>query len=478
MHLNDDTTIVYGPPGCGKTRHLIGRVVSVLQDGVPPEYVAYISFTREAVREARDRAIEVTGLDVEKFSGFRTLHSMTYWLLGLGRYSVIDPTDALGSSQEPREVAEYYAHLYSYSRVMKWPLTRTWDALHSHLGDELGFLQWVKSYQALKQRQQKVDFNDMVEDFIAKGIRFPYTWVFIDEAQDFTPLQWAGVQVLCQSADHVVVAGDHNQSIFAWAGAKGNIFEHLEGERQVLQQSYRVPGHVHTIAGRILRSMKQAAVYRPRSEKGYVEWIKPWQVGTAPFKNGETWMILSRHRYQLPSIFQLLREHGVYFRELGQRMDASGYWEGKDERWIRWYEEALAGKELTPKKREKLDQICNMNVQSYIDRCAPWHQAFIAWPINRIKYYLETRSQWGNAKVTVGTFHSSKGLEADNVILLGDCTLKVLEKLEHNVVDELRAVYVAVTRAKKRLYVCEAECQWDIPWYKWIGWPEDWGTMI
>ena len=43
--------------------------------------------------------------------------------------------------------------------------------------------------------------------------------VFIDEAQDLSPLQWKLYDLLKQKATDIYLAGDDDQAIFAWAGA-------------------------------------------------------------------------------------------------------------------------------------------------------------------------------------------------------------------------------------------------------------------
>lgn len=61
--------------------------------------------------------------------------------------------------------------------------------------------------------------------------------------------------------------------------------------------------------------------------------------------------------------------------------------------------------------------------------------------------------------ITLGTFHSAKGLEWDYVFVINAIegqtpVFRVLEENDENMIEEeRRAFYVAVTRAKKKLYV-------------------------
>ena len=75
--------LILGPPGCGKTHTLINIVKEQLQDGVNPERIAFVSFSKKSVEEARLRASSVLDLPSDKVPWFRTLHSIGFKWLGM-----------------------------------------------------------------------------------------------------------------------------------------------------------------------------------------------------------------------------------------------------------------------------------------------------------------------------------------------------------------------------------------------------------
>ena len=49
---------IFGPPGTGKTTRLLNMVDNALQDGVSPDRIAFLAFTRKAANEAKERAAD------------------------------------------------------------------------------------------------------------------------------------------------------------------------------------------------------------------------------------------------------------------------------------------------------------------------------------------------------------------------------------------------------------------------------------
>ena len=56
---------ILGPPGCGKTHTNTLLVKQCIEDGIPPERIACVSFTRKAAQESKERVCRDLGVSEE-----------------------------------------------------------------------------------------------------------------------------------------------------------------------------------------------------------------------------------------------------------------------------------------------------------------------------------------------------------------------------------------------------------------------------
>ena len=86
--------IIFGPPGTGKTTHLLRIVEKELkQNKVPPNRIAYLAFKNQAADEALSRAISQLNYSIKDFMNFRTLHSLAYRELHLREENIMSDED-------------------------------------------------------------------------------------------------------------------------------------------------------------------------------------------------------------------------------------------------------------------------------------------------------------------------------------------------------------------------------------------------
>lgn len=86
-------TTIFGPPGTGKTTKLISIVKDAIADGMDPTRIAFMSFSKKAAEEAKQRALAELPVDEQSLLWFRTLHSLAFNWLGMRSQDVFKGRD-------------------------------------------------------------------------------------------------------------------------------------------------------------------------------------------------------------------------------------------------------------------------------------------------------------------------------------------------------------------------------------------------
>jgi DNA helicase-2/ATP-dependent DNA helicase PcrA len=472
-------TILFGAPGTGKTTRLLTTVEKALKAGVPPTRIAYLAFTRKAAYEAIARAKEQFNFGTDDLPWFRTLHSTAFKLLELKKNEIMsanhyrrfgDECGYLfdGAYDENTErvpidvngVGDRCLTIYSRAKARGISIEQEW---RDENGRDLTLAtvnKFVKDLQSYKEKQTLYDFTDII-DVCQETLDVDL--FILDEAQDNTTQQWSFARRLARDAKEVYLAGDDDQSIYSWAGATYLPLLSLNGIREVLPKSYRLPIKIKSLADGISHRIKrrEEKVFSSKDIMGNVHWIN--EPDSVSLKSG-TWMLLGRNRSQLNELAQIARNQGVvYFHQ--------GKWSNADP----------SVKAVVQYERLRRNEILNATEARAVQRFVPglqlppdhftWER--FEWPVgyeNRPdwmtglvlssydKEYIRGLRRRGESltkpgRVLVSTVHGVKGGEADNVLLLTDISRRVAESAWTNPDDEERVLYVGVTRAKESLYL-------------------------
>jgi DNA helicase II / ATP-dependent DNA helicase PcrA len=325
---------IFGPPGTGKTTTLLNIVEKTLASGVPPNEIAFLAFTRKAANEAKERAAERFGLSLDELPYFRTLHSLAYRLTGLSgdqimqgsHYGEIEakigiplvsgtlrPDEMESDSSAPIKKESPILKLITLSRLKRSSLRREYDM--SDLNYNWLEVDYVaRAIQSYKDTFGVYDYTDMLELFAKEGhLSCPkFKLSMIDEAQDLSPLQWEIAHMIDQKSDVMYCAGDDDQAIYKWSGADVEHFINLPGGSEVLEQSYRIPAAIHSVAEKISRRILRRfpKTYLPKKENGSVKDIV--SIEECDFSTG-SWLVLSQAQFQYGPVRDYLKQQGYFF---------------------------------------------------------------------------------------------------------------------------------------------------------------------
>jgi DNA helicase-2/ATP-dependent DNA helicase PcrA len=498
--------IIFGPPGTGKTTHLLRIVEEELKNKVSPNRIGYFAFTTRASEEALKRAATDFNHNIKDFTYFRTLHSFAYKELYLKEEDVMNDDDydylsnkmQIKLSNPNKKIKTYGAGLPDdiFMRIIDLSKINGITAHEQFNNPETGHLPggWLKlDYieRALREYKfggkfprRKYDYTDMLIEFNKKNIDdLPqFDVVIIDEAQDLSWLQWQMVERIAERTQRLYIAGDDDQAIFKWAGARPEFLINMEGTRKILNKSYRLPFLIHKKANSLIRRIKTRVdkKWSSRDAQGEINYYPSEQLNK--LMQGD-WLIMARNKYNLDLLEEELKLEGYYYQRNGSTsVDAKAI------RAIQAWEKIRKGGELFLKEvknfyyylmvdksvnrghktmqkadREKLynyDTLTKehgLNVSSHF----PWFEAFDNMP--RLKStYIRAVLRRGqkithDPRIKLSTIHGAKGSEADNVMLLTDLSKKTDESYWLNKDEERRVCYVGMTRAKQSLNIIRSK---------------------
>jgi len=307
----------------------------------------------------------------------------------------------------------------------------------------------------------------------------PARVLIVDEAQDLSPLQWDMVHKIANVAEEVYIAGDDDQAIFRWAGADIDHLIELPGNRRILNKSWRCPGVIQRLASEVAAriSKRVAKEWEPRDVLGQLEWATGLE--HIDMSSG-TWLLLARNGYLLDDYVQHCLQQGYVFDSAnGSPIRGAAF------SAIKTWEELRAGKEVAAKyvkhvydhmsirkgvmygfKKQMDDQPDNrmLDMKSLVNDfglCTDkiWHEALDKLLPVEVEYFIAALKRGEKLlrepRIKISTIHSVKGGEAENVVLQVDMAERTWREFQSSPDDEHRVWYVAITRAKERLFVLQ-----------------------
>ena len=294
--------LILAGAGTGKTTTLCGRVGWLVAEGVAPDRILLLTFTRRAAREMLQRARALVAMP----NGARgvlggTFHSVAHHFvrrhaaaLGLPTgFGVLDAGDAAdvldfvreehGHAQRGRRFPKKATLLDIYSRTVnaQRPLSEVladsfpWCEEHR---DEIAAL--FKAYTARKRALGVIDLDDLLlywrglagDEVVGAELEDQFDHVLIDEYQDVNGLQVDIVRNLRRRCRDLTAVGDDFQAIYGWRAASARHildFPHhfLEATVVTLESNYRSSQPILNIANALSAQAERAFPKQLRTDR-------------------------------------------------------------------------------------------------------------------------------------------------------------------------------------------------------------------
>lgn len=457
---------IYGPPGTGKTTTLMRVITRLIEEGYSPEEIAFVSHTRAAAEEALSRMGGGPNRNV------CTVHSMAFRLLGMTTQQVVDnrklrefskavniPITGRGIEDEDRAVGDEYLDIIGYAKNRGIGVREAYSR-SGRPGKMEQFMAFAEGYERWKSAYGYKDFNDMLLDCAAAGLRPDVRAIIVDEAQDLSSVQWRLIRqfVEPEKVDRIYIALDDDQCIHTWAGADINLAWEFERdyqcERWVLDKSYRLPDSIHALSQLVISRIPD------RVDKAFTSNGSPGKVTRCTtvwdldIGEDEDVLVLARTHRELTE----LEEYFVRYRIPYSKKGGRSYYDSPYARCRKIHDKMAAGGLPTDSDLRLLDRYATSIGRRYLDDLdferfsRAKITAVIRFPYGMESYYTTTDFT-RPARVQMMTIHASKGREADRVVVNTKLPQRIKKEWDRLKDEETRLFYVALTRSKSRLDV-------------------------
>jgi DNA helicase-2/ATP-dependent DNA helicase PcrA len=252
--------LIIAGAGTGKTNTLAHRVAHLVLEGVNPERILLLTFTRRAAQEMTRRAQRIVATALAKggdgapfppavkLSWSGTFHSVANRLIR--RYAArvgLDASFTVLDRQDAADLMDVLRHERGLSRLDKrFPRKNTCLAIYSHrvntqrsLADTLaGTFPWCaeweeeltrlyRAYVEKKLAHQALDFDDLLlywhamvsERSLGEEMSAQFDQILVDEYQDTNVVQAEILKALRPLGSGLTVVGDDAQSIYSFRAA-------------------------------------------------------------------------------------------------------------------------------------------------------------------------------------------------------------------------------------------------------------------
>lgn len=268
VRSNEARILCLAGAGTGKTRVLTHRIARLYEDGVKPEEMLALTFTRAAGKEMKERIISLIGEEGRDIF-CNTFHSWAVKLIRQYAYRLgYTPAFTIYDTEDKTAIIEQIIKELQYATDSKKVLeAMDKNTLYRVPFPEGDISQIVKEYRFRCKKNNSIDLDGLIaaveqllkENTIKDAVHETWPYIFVDEFQDTDHRQMNILDAI--NPQNLFVVGDDFQSIYGFRGADVSIIMRMaeDPEYQVvkLEENYRSTAPIVYAANRLIKHNNQ-----------------------------------------------------------------------------------------------------------------------------------------------------------------------------------------------------------------------------
>lgn len=508
---------IMGLPGTGKTTQLIKSIEDLINTGLIHNLsdTCICTFRKEMAFDIVEKLRNKFSIEKGDLEHTGTIHGISKRLLNILKHEVvetkdlkefmfnsgleysehdpdlIDPTDS-GKHKKGNILMDAYKWVNEI-KTEKTDLSE-YPNLH-RLNDVIEIETFIEEYDHFKQEKGIYDFTDMLRGVIDNNISPGTKVLIVDEFQDLSPIQIKIFNQWTACAEYVFIAGDPYQSIYPFWGATPDYFNDYVAKTEILPTSRRFGASIWEFSKGILETAGYSDI--PQIEAtGTSSEVKQIDAGdymnAIPNFTSNTFHLV-RCNYMAYSIAKELINAGILFkgnygwsdnqltvlnaiitfRNTGYlnkkglieliKIHPESHFKNRTDELQTSISNSLKS-DYTKQDIKKIVSPLSIHAgDNFINSISkePYLEYSDLTDFNKSKFrgVLEKRKEPQNTiTVSLGTVHSAKGREADNVFIWNETNRKINLSCsnEDQLKDEARVWFVGTTRTRNNLYWVES----------------------
>ncbi len=283
--------LVIAGAGSGKTRVLVHRVAYLVEQGVAPEQILLLTFTRRAAEEMLRRASLLLDERCKNVSG-GTFHSFANMVLRKyaklleikNNFTILDQADAEDALNLIRAQLNFHKSEKRFPRkhaileVISKSVNKSAEISAVLLEEYPQFIEFTLEFKKIRDEYNKYKFQKSLLDYddllvflkklltqheqVRASLAAKYKYIMVDEYQDTNKLQAHIACLLAADHSNIMVVGDDAQSIYSFRGAHfKNIidFPRIFKDTKIitLEENYRSTQPILNLTNAVIASAKE-----------------------------------------------------------------------------------------------------------------------------------------------------------------------------------------------------------------------------